>query len=552
MDGAQLRLDATSLEGVTLEPGARATVVIATQELTLESDVLVEWTAADEPDPAGRGVRVRPLGVSWQSPGAAFKQRVHDYLTEFRHTLLVIDADDAAFSAVQGALADHRVVRAKTAAEAATVCDETAIAIAIVGRQAAEDPAVAKLLAAQPGVAVISFGARAEAGFFAIGRLYDYLSKPLRTEAIEQLVSEMLEVRALQIENERLRTEVSRANARLTRENAFLRRRAESLESFAGVVGQSEELRRALSELERIRKTDATVHVRGETGTGKERVARAMHYGGPRKAGPFVAQNCAGLAESLMQSTLFGHEKGAFTGADRARPGVFREADKGTVFLDEVAELSPATQAALLRAIQEREIVPVGGAKPVKVDVRIISATHKDLREEVKAGRFREDLFFRLVVLAVRLPALRERRGDVPLLAQHFLDAMCERHGKNVRGIDRRAMETLERYSWPGNVRELENEIERAVVLSDDGETIGDALLSEHLRQGTRPSGSSGGGGEDGIFVPASLGFDDALELVQKTLIERALKVSGGVVTRAAQVLGINQSRLAKMVKRLG
>ncbi len=308
-----------------------------------------------------------------------------------------------------------------------------------------------------------------------------------------------------------------------------------------------------VDQLERVRRSDATVHVHGETGTGKELVARALHSGGPRKHAPFVAQNCAGLSESLLQSLLFGHKKGAFTGADKDFQGVFQQADRGTLFLDEVAELSATVQAALLRALQSGEITPVGARAPVKVDVRVISATHKDLREEVRGGRFREDLYFRLVVIPIRLPSLRERSGDIPLLAMHFLDLHCELKGKNIRGFSGDAMRALERYPWPGNVRELENEIERLVVLTDDQQKVPLELLSPHLRQGAGPAAAPTPPAEaDGFVVPAGLDYDRAVASLERALVEEALRQAGGNVSQAARALGMERSRLAKLRDRLG
>ena len=235
------------------------------------------------------------------------------------------------------------------------------------------------------------------------------------------------------------------------------------------------------------------------------------------------------------------------------RPGVFQEADGGTLFLDEVAELSPATQGLLLRALQDGEVHPVGATKPVKVVVRIISATHKDLRVQVEAGRFREDLFYRLVVVAVELPPLKRRAGDIPLLARHFLELYCERYDKNLIGLTPEAMVALEAYPWPGNVRELEHEIERAVVLAEEGRPIGFELLSPHIMSHgwSDDTGSPSGVSEIVVLRPGR-SYDEAVRAFQRTLIERALATSQGVVSHAAKLLGMERSRLAKLKKRLG
>jgi Nif-specific regulatory protein len=354
------------------------------------------------------------------------------------------------------------------------------------------------------------------------------------------------------VENERLNQKLERLNERLLRENRYLRQRLVGFDGFEHIIGKSVQLRSALAELARVRLTEATTHIQGETGTGKELVARALHFGGPREKGPFIAQNCAGVAETLIQSTLFGHRRGSFTGADRDHPGVFQAAHKGSLFLDEVAELSPAVQASLLRALQEGEVMPLGASHPVKVYVRFISASHTDLRDEVLRGQFREDLYFRLMVISIRLPALRERLGDIPVLAQHFLDLHCERHRKDIPGFTVAAMAVFEEHRWPGNIRELENEVERLVVLGEVGSKIPPELLSPHLLEATQAAGSAVTPRSDGLVVPSGLTFDDAVVAVERALIEKALRESDGTTSRAATRLGMERSRLGKLRRRLG
>jgi two-component system response regulator HupR/HoxA len=381
-----------------------------------------------------------------------------------------------------------------------------------------------------------------------------YRSLDLNTDAatLQTAVRAAADRYALGADNECMAGELERPRRGLERENAFLRQRLTGVDGFDKIIGQSEQLRDALRQLERIRRTHVPVHVHGETGTGKELVARALHVGGPRAKLPYVVQNCAGMTDTLLQSTLFGHRKGAFTGADRDHRGVFLEADGGTLFLDEVGELSPATQGMLLRALQEGEVTPVGASRPIKVDTRIISATHKDLREEVSAGRFREDLLYRLVVVTVRLPPLRERQGDVALLAGHFLDMHCERHGKNAPGFRPDAISALETYSWPGNVRELDNEIERIVVLAEDGEKIGLEMLSSYI-VGARPVGPGGTSTlPDSWLALQDLSYDAAVERLERALVERAITAEGGSITKAAKRIGIERSRLGKIKRRLG
>jgi DNA-binding NtrC family response regulator len=298
------------------------------------------------------------------------------------------------------------------------------------------------------------------------------------------------------------------------------------------------------------------VHIAGETGTGKELAARALHDGGPRAKAAFIAQNCGGMAESLLQSTLFGHKKGAFTGADRDHLGVFREADGGTLFLDEVAELPATVQVSLLRVLQNHEITPLGSGRSEKVSVRVVSATHKDLRQEVAAGRFREDLYFRLVVVTVLLPPLRERVGDIPLLARHLLDAQCRRYDIDVPGFESAAMAALENYPWPGNVRELENEIERLVVLAQPGQSIARASLSPHILTfaGDAPQTSRDREQPDpyAAISEGGLSLDQVVERFERQLLVRALRQHDSNQSLTAKTLKVPRQTLISRLKKLG
>jgi two-component system response regulator HupR/HoxA len=353
----------------------------------------------------------------------------------------------------------------------------------------------------------------------------------------------------LAVENRRLVVALNSANQDpIGEEPSPSAVRPAELHGFESMVGESVELLRVLHELARIRRSDVTLHIHGETGTGKELAARGVHLGSSRKDGPFVAQNCGGITESLLQSTLFGHEKGAFTGADRTRRGVFQAADGGTLFLDEVGELSPATQVSLLRALQEGEVIPVGSTQPVRVNVRVVSATHHDLRELVAQGKFRKDLYFRLVVMLVRLPPLRERRGDISVLARHLLERHCKQHGHYVSGFEPQTLAALDAHSWPGNVRELQNEVERLVILTNEGRPVSPRHLSPHI------GGAAGSdqGTAAALAPPPDLGYDDAIAWFERALIEQALQQSDGVLTRAAKRLGIERSRLGKIRARHG
>jgi nitrogen regulation protein NR(I) len=319
-----------------------------------------------------------------------------------------------------------------------------------------------------------------------------------------------------------------------------------------GMIGRSRAMQEVYQVLDKVADTPTTVLVTGESGTGKELVAKALHEHSSRKGRPFIRVNCAAIPESLIESELFGHEKGAFTGAIASKPGRFELADKGTLFLDEIAEIPPEMQVKLLRAIQESAFERVGGLKTLKVDVRLVAATNRNLQEEVEAGRFREDLFYRLNVVPIHLPPLRERPGDIPLLVQHMLKRFNERLKKSVRGLTAEAEVAFKGYGWPGNVREMENVLERLVLFSESDE-IGVELLPEELK--------SGGGGVAGLTASPRLDRDltgrvSMKELVRETtaqlekeLIIQALEQTQGNVTRAAQLLMISRKSLQNKMK---
>lgn len=310
-----------------------------------------------------------------------------------------------------------------------------------------------------------------------------------------------------------------------------------------GIVGDSPAVRRMLEMIHTVAPSEATVLINGRSGTGKELVARAIHSQSRRKDGPWVAVNCAALSESLLESELFGHEKGAFTGADRRRDGRFLQADGGTLFLDEIGEISPLMQVKLLRAIQQREIQRVGSDTTLKVDVRIVAATNRNLQEEVAAGRFREDLYYRLNVVSIQVPSLQERREDIPLLAEHFLRVFGERNRKDVRGFTPQAMDMLVKYPWPGNVRELENAIERAVVLLF-GNMVSERELPSAVVQAA--------GAQTGASEAEALPENATLEALEREAILRMLDSVGDNKSEAAKRLGISRKTLHTKLKRYG
>ncbi len=349
---------------------------------------------------------------------------------------------------------------------------------------------------------------------------YDYITKPFVNEDLLQSVKNALRQREL------------------FRENRALRRELDRRYSFSEIIGTSEALQRVFRLVEKVAATNTNILVYGESGTGKELVARAIHHNSPRADRPFVAINCGALPETLLESELFGHTKGAFTGATQARPGLFRSAEGGTIFLDEIGEISQALQVRLLRAVQEHEVTPLGASAPARFDARIICATNRDLEREVSEGRFREDLFYRLNVIEVHLPPLRERREDIPLLARHFVKRTAREQEQPEKPVEPAALTALINYNWPGNVRELQNAIERAFTLS--GETID----ADSLPPRVRPSA----GAHPAVLDPD--GLRPTLDEVERRYILDTLASVNQDKARAANILGIDLSTLYRKLKR--
>jgi two-component system response regulator HydG len=354
---------------------------------------------------------------------------------------------------------------------------------------------------------------------------YDYLTKPLNFDDLKFTLERSLE------------------HMTLVRENKSLRERIGADATLSGIIGQSQGIRDLVEMVRTVAATEATVLISGQSGTGKELVARAIHANSNRKKAGLVTVNCAALTDTLLESELFGHEKGAFTGADKRRDGRFMQADKGTIFLDEVGEIPLPMQAKLLRAIQEREIQRVGSDRILKVDVRIIAATNRDLLAEAREGRFREDLYYRLNVVNLRIPSLAERAEDIPLLANHFLAVYAERNRKRIKGFTPLAMDMLVRYGWPGNVRELENAVERAVILSP-GEFLSERDLPPSV-VGARDTA------EHQSLAEASMA-GMTLQEVEKAAIEQTLSDAGGNKSESAKRLNITRTTLDNKIKKYG
>jgi transcriptional regulator with PAS, ATPase and Fis domain len=353
------------------------------------------------------------------------------------------------------------------------------------------------------------------------------------------VVREALERMELLRENERLAAELKVANERLQTENTLLRREAEKSGAPGKIIYGSPEMEEILRLLRRVTATETTVLIQGETGTGKELVARFIHSESPRRDQIFIPVNCGAIPRELVESEFFGHAKGAFTGAVQDKKGYFEIADGGTIFLDEIGEAPPELQVKLLRVIQESEIMPLGFHRPRKVDVRIIASTNRDLRAEVEAGRFRQDLYFRVNVFSVTIPPLRERPKDIRPLADHFLRLYSSRLNRHVAGFREDTRGLLETYAWPGNVRELQNEIERLILVAEPGHEIGPELLSDYIRSASRPS------------PPIEGNLKSAVQALEEEMIRKTLDRFRSNKSRTARALGISRQGLLTKLQRM-
>jgi two-component system response regulator PilR (NtrC family) len=355
---------------------------------------------------------------------------------------------------------------------------------------------------------------------------FDYITKPFKNEEVLVVIRNAMERRRLVNENRNLRQNIQ-----------------ERYHKFANIIGRSPKMRQVFDLIIQAAPSRSTILIQGESGTGKELVARAIHANSSRSERSFVTVNSGNLPPDLLESTLFGHVKGAFTGAVFPKKGLFDLADRGSIFFDEIGNVPLDTQAKLLRVIQERDFMRLGGMETIKVDVRIIAATNVDLRQQMEEGRFREDLFYRLHVISIQLPPLRERKDDIPLLSRHFLTKYGDENRKTVLELTPEALDVLTEYDWPGNVRELENVIERAVVLTP-GPRIGVELIPDHVRKAPEFQVPQF------VVPPEGISFKDVITDFEKRLIESTLEAAGGVQKRAAELLHIKPTTLNEMLKR--
>ena len=444
-------------------------------------------------------------------------------------TVLVVDDDEAVRSGLYWALtSDYHVLQASSREEASALIhdkevevvvsdlhlppnvDDIVEGLALIDVARAQDPPLQ--------VVVITGSDSKRAALEAVKHgAYGFFEKPLDSAELLHIVNQAWRLRQLEIENRRLRDELARPPG------------------FTHLLGTSHALERVMKQARSVAQTSATVLLTGENGTGKEMLARAIHQESPRATGPFVAVSCAALPETLIESELFGHERGAFTSALQSRKGRFELANGGTLFLDEIGELSAAVQVKLLRVLQEREFERVGGTRTLNVDIRLIAASNRDLEKEVKEGRFRQDLFFRLNVVPLALPPLRERPEDIPLLAAYFVTKSAEKHGQSTPELAPELIEVLQEYEWPGNVRELENLIERLVVLSS-GPSLGIEFVPEKMLRAL-----------PGTNVTDETTLEGAVAALKRKLIINALHTEGNKVA-AAKRLGISRSYLHRLI----
>lgn len=440
--------------------------------------------------------------------------------------ILVVDDDKAHLTMLVAMLVSwgHEVVTATDGVEAVAKVRETSFDAVLTDVRMAEVDGIEALRRIRdynPFLPVLIMTAYSSLGT-AVEALkagaYDYLHKPLDFDELRLALDRAVDHAGLRQENSRLRREMG---------------------PTLDMIGRSPALVELTNMIRAVAPSEASVLILGESGTGKELVAKALHQGSPRAGRDLVTVNCAALAENLLESELFGHEKGAFTGADRRREGRFVQADGGSLFLDEIGEMALPLQAKLLRALQQGEVQRLGSDRPVQVDARVIAATNRDLEAEIRAGSFREDLYYRLNVISLRVPPLRERAEDIPLLAQHFLARFATRNHKSFRGFSPRAMDAMLRHAWPGNVRELENAVERAVILAP-GEYITETDLPASLR----------GAGDE---IPGgSISGGQSLEDVERAAIVRTLEQVGNNKSEAARLLGVTRVTLRAKMRRFG
>ncbi|MCF6157271.1 MAG: sigma-54-dependent Fis family transcriptional regulator [wastewater metagenome] len=437
--------------------------------------------------------------------------------------ILVIDDDTNILEVLQMRLKalGYYVVIAKGSEEAKIALSTTSINLVILDLRLAEEDGIQlmeDILSRYPTLPVVILTAHGsiESAVEAMRKgAYSYITKPFNNEELSILVKNALE------------------KQRLAREIEHLRSKLDEQHTFRNIITQNKKMQEILKQVLKISQTDCTVSIYGESGTGKEMIARAIHHNSNRAKGPFVATNCGAIPEGLLENELFGHVRGAYTDAHDSKEGLFARADGGTIFLDEISNTSPTLQVKLLRVLQEREIKPVGGSKNIKIDVRVIAASNIDLQEAVQEGSFREDLFYRIHVVPIYLPPLRERKDDIPLLATYFMTEFCKALKKNILEFTPAAIQKMTLYDWPGNIRELRNKVEHAAIMSNKNTiTPEDLFVNATTQKNTFNS------------------FKDAKERFEREYLENLLKVSSGNVTKASKMAKRYRAEIYKLIKK--
>jgi two-component system response regulator HupR/HoxA len=466
-----------------------------------------------------------------------------------KESLLIVDDQPEILNALERLLKEkYKIFRSNTGSEALEILKKNPIHVIISDQRMPEMTGVEFLeqsIKIQPNAIKLLITAYADinASISAVnkGQIFYYISKPWEDDELLLIVQRAFERYQLIEENRILNEKLIKANKQLQVENILLKKNVQQQYDFSNIIGHSQKMLDVFKLVSKVIDTPTTVNILGETGTGKEMLAHAIHYNSNRREKMFVAQNCGAFTETLLESELFGHVKGAFTGATNNKKGIFEIADGGTVFLDEIADTSPAFQLKLLRVLQESEIKPVGAEKSIIIDVRVITASNKNLEEETNKGNFRKDLFYRLNVFPITLPPLRERTDDIQDLVYFFINKYSKRIKKKVKGIDSEALNLLKDSEFPGNIRELENEIERAVTLAENNTTITKEILSPRFQfKNTEPIGSTIENGN----------LKDQVESLEISLIKQALQTTNGNILKAAELLGLSRQGLHKKLKR--
>ena len=482
-----------------------------------------------------------------------------------RPTILVVDDEPANLQKLKRTFVDlYRVLEARSGEEAYDVACREPVDLIITDQKMPRMTGIdllKKILKVKPDVMRIILTGYTEVedliGAINEGHVYRYITKPWDPAEVRIVVQQALERRDLELENRRLAEELRRANERLRDENLVLRDDVRRFVNTESIVSRSGAMNGVLESARRVAATDATVLITGETGTGKELLARFIHRHSARQRGVFVAVNCGAIPRELAESEFFGYRKGAFSGAAAHKKGYFQIADGGTLFLDEVGEAPPDLQVKFLRVLQDREIWPVGAEKPARVDVRVIASTNRDLAAEVREGRFREDLFFRLNVISLRIPPLRERREDIPPLVLSLLERAASKSNRRPPSLADEALAVLATYAWPGNVRQLENELERLALLSEEGARIPAAQISPYILREVEAAASEsapppGEGAPAEEPAGAAVALKRRVDEYENRLIAEALARCGDNRTRAAEMLGITRQSLLERMRRFG